>query len=344
FCPSTGSSRPRYAMNVTSSEKISKDCTEDVGRNKFAVICCLCGEKTSSYCFSPKNPLRARQFYDNLIHLTPVQFEHANKLSQYKLKNAICRRHVRENILKELPKDHSWVHYCLLCREPTSSYFFFPMDPSSYQQYINNLIGVTDEQKKKIDSFAKQNVRGFLCRKHSRYSVTNTSSTTIFSPATGDPRPNYQRGMNVGRKEETESSQNMPAQNMFKKCYLCLRFYSEYVFTSSNKESRDEFLARLVVNSPQQRERIAELVRSGAEANFCLKHFPKKADTVKYCPSTGMSLPLDLLTPASNVITSKTKMSRRMCVVCRQFRNENKMREFTKNSTRRTLWVEAVRS
>ncbi|GMR31334.1 hypothetical protein PMAYCL1PPCAC_01529, partial [Pristionchus mayeri] len=37
-------------------------------------------------------------------------------------------------------------------------------------------------------------------------------------------------------------------------------------------------------------------------------------------------------------------MSRRMCVVCRQFRNENKMREFTKNSTRRTLWVEAVRS
>ncbi|GMR31337.1 hypothetical protein PMAYCL1PPCAC_01532, partial [Pristionchus mayeri] len=344
FCPSTGTSRPHNTMNITSSEKISKDCTEDVGKKNHAVCCRLCGEMTSSYCFSPKDPLRARQFYDNLINLTPGQLEYANRLSQYKLQNVICRRHVKEILKEELPKDNSWVRYCLLCREPTSAYFIFPMDPTSYQQYINNLIGVTTEQRNKIESFANRNVRGFICEKHSRYSVTNTSSTTIFSPATGDPRPNFQRKMNVSRKEVPELSlivQNMP---MPAKCYLCLRFYSEYVSTSSNKDARDEFLARLVVKTPQQRERMTELVRNGAEANFCLNHFSKKADAVKYCPSTGMSRPLVLLTPTSSVMPSETKMCRRKCVVCRQFRNENEMREFTKNSTRRTLWVDAVRS
>ncbi|GMR49366.1 hypothetical protein PMAYCL1PPCAC_19561, partial [Pristionchus mayeri] len=60
-----------------------------------------------------------------------------------------------------------------------------------------------------------------------------------------------------------------------------------------------------------------------------------------FCPSTGNSRPIGLPIIEHPFFY---QIKRYKCVVCQQIRKVNEMHEFTSNSTRRTMWVDAVRS
>ncbi|GMR30977.1 hypothetical protein PMAYCL1PPCAC_01172, partial [Pristionchus mayeri] len=65
-----------------------------------------------------------------------------------------------------------------------------------------------------------------------------------------------------------------------------------------------------------------------------------------YCPSTGLSRPLDQSAPLlSSKIPSKTTVSAEYkCIVCHLRQRHAKMRVFSSHPTRRALWVNTVRS
>ncbi|GMR50621.1 hypothetical protein PMAYCL1PPCAC_20815, partial [Pristionchus mayeri] len=63
-----------------------------------------------------------------------------------------------------------------------------------------------------------------------------------------------------------------------------------------------------------------------------------------YCPSTGISRPLDQSTSSiTKEIPSKTKMQRHVCVVCHRLCSMSDMHIFTASPKKRATWVDAVR-
>ncbi|GMR34817.1 hypothetical protein PMAYCL1PPCAC_05012, partial [Pristionchus mayeri] len=62
-----------------------------------------------------------------------------------------------------------------------------------------------------------------------------------------------------------------------------------------------------------------------------------------YCPSTGISRPLDQST-SSNYVDIPSKIKSHKCVVCLRLCDENEMRVFTTDPKKRAVWINTVRS
>ncbi|GMR34814.1 hypothetical protein PMAYCL1PPCAC_05009, partial [Pristionchus mayeri] len=173
----------------------------------------------------------------------------------------------------------------------------------------------------------------------------------MFCPSTGKYRPLDQSTPSINSEVPSK------AKVRRHKCVVCHRLCSETrVFTKDPK--RRITWINAIFSSPEGRKSLMELL-SGTTQQFCESHFlpsdffhcefgTKLKPTAvpffeMYCSTSENSYRLD---QCNSTINSNNPSQRKTitCVVCNESRKWNEMNDFTTISTKRTIWVDAVRS
>ncbi|GMR52260.1 hypothetical protein PMAYCL1PPCAC_22455, partial [Pristionchus mayeri] len=97
YCPSTGTSRPRYQSTVGSNSGVNSNSR--IIKKSESRKCMLCGARTTYWLYSPiSSSDHVSRFFNDLIHLTSPQHDQCDMFMRNNLRVLLCAKHVRRPV------------------------------------------------------------------------------------------------------------------------------------------------------------------------------------------------------------------------------------------------------